>query len=396
MTHMTSLTRVTHIQGGLSTHHQSNHAAGQTGLVDEDPVEELLTACLGDAAALRAQWSKALQTAMTVLPAPRHKSWIYSMIGTGFDHRVRMLFKMEALPAAVPEPPPWHPLHLCEFPNNDHAERRQIFQSCRTPIEPDLLADIDRLTEMAIETLVPPFASLPLDQRHAAVRTTDMVEMGCVEGQFLLGMPDLICGSTLNEIKAVKNPGNVTPIARQLARLVLQDRYDRYGIRQVAVYLARQGVLVSIPAFDLFAEVHNFDDLVALRERYRIARCAEEELRLFEQISSSVKRRDEFAALVAAFFSSVEGQVRRDLGLETLQQRADPDRIRPRDLRTAKAALKGFTMTDVMDALRGWRVAVRYGTYAWASSLLPLEELVTEERMPGLAELARTGPNRCV
>lgn len=369
-----------------------------------NPVGEFLTRCLGNAPTLQAKWTQAVKGARTVLPAPGHESKIYSMIGTGLDRRIRMLFKMDPLPTAVPDPPPWHPLHLCGFPNDDHAERHQFtwwdgvvgpIQSCRTPIDPDLLADIDRLTEMAVETLVPPFASLPHDQRHAHVRTTDMVEMGCVAGEYLLAEPDLICGDTLVEIKSFKRPGPVMPIAHQLARLVLQDRYDRYGIRRVAIYMARQGQLVHIPVFDLFVGVRDLDDLVVLRERYRRVRGEEEEYRLYARFSSTVESRDEFAAVVAGLYYHVDRQVRRDLGIDEnpcFPANVGYQFIPPGNLKVAKAALRRFTMTDVADAVRGWRVAERYATYSWASSPLTLKQVLTKRRVRALSELVRNGP----
>ena len=141
-------------------------------------------------------------------------------------------------------------------------------RSCREPLDPDLLADLDRMTEIAIHRLLGEFRDVPKERRRGDRRViTTMIGPRWRGRGFGLREPDLIFGETLVELKTSAEP--LDPVEYQLAALVLQDHRDRLGIREVAVYWARYGVLVRCSVFDLLPAAKDLAGLQRLRRRHR-------------------------------------------------------------------------------------------------------------------------------
>ena len=346
-----------------------------------DPVADLVEEWV-DLNAFREAWTTKVFAADIVWPgsAPgaEWRRWD-GAVGAGLDNRVRSLVAIDPLPRTIPDPPPWHPSHICGLPiGSPHA----VF-SCSNATDPALLADLDALTTVALDVLLPPFAEVPLEQRHTRVFTGDLVEAGYVTGQFLPHMPDFVLGDTLVEMKMQRKP-NCFEVGRQLAHLVLQDRYDRYGIRKGAVYLARQGVLVELPVLEFFRDTRDFSDLESLRERYRRARGQLEQAWLVDC------RRLAPAEAIVEFYSIVSAQV--DIaggrgGSPTTKKAGAPEPVR-----AARSALERFPLVDVLDAIRGWRVAVIYKMTTWAGPVTELSELLAPKHLIELAQITRSGP----
>ncbi len=356
-------------------------AAPWAEIVLNDPVTTLFEECI-DLSRFREVWTAETHTAETVWPSTAPdadwRRWA-GAVGAGFDNRLRLLVGIDPLPRSIPEPPPWHRSHICGLPTGGpHG----VF-SCTGATDPALLADLDKLTELAVDVLLSPFANVPLDRRHARVYTLDVVETGYLTGQFLLHTPDLILGDTVIAMKAQKKP-SCLEVGRQLADLVLQDRYDRYKVANAAAYLARQARLVELPVLELFSDTNSLADLEVLRERYREARGRREQSWLVDRVGL------EPAQAVVEFFAVVSGQV--DLTID----REGPPGTRltgsSDSVRTARTALKSFPLVDVLDAIRGWRVAAIYKTASWAKSVTGLCDLLEPERVVELSELTRRGP----
>ena len=346
-----------------------------------DPVADLIEERV-DLSVFREAWTTEVFEADTIwpgnTPGAEWRRWD-GAVGTGLDNRVRSLVAIDPLPRTIPDPPPWHPSHICGLPvGSPHA----LF-SCSNATDPALLADLDALTTVALDVLLPPFAEVPLAHRHTRVFTGDLVEAGYVTGQFLPHMPDFVLGDTLIEMRTQRKP-NCFEVGRQLAHLVLQDRYDRYGIRKGAVYLARQGVLVRLPVLEFFRNTDDFNDLEILRERYRQARGQLEQTWLVD------RRGLEPAEAIVEFYSIVSAQVDLAAG-----RHGSPTTKRggwPEPVRTARTALERFPLVDVLDAIRGWRVAVTYGITTWAEPMTNLGELLDPGHVVELSELTRSGP----
>ena len=356
-------------------------AAPWAEIVLNDPVTTLFEECI-DLSRFREVWTAETRTAETVWPATAPdadwRRWA-GAVGAGFDNRLRLLVGIDPLPRSIPDPPPWHRSHICGLPvGGPHG----VF-SCRGATDPALLADLDTLTALAVDVLLSPFADVPLDRRHAHVYTLDVVETGYLTGQFLLHTPDLILGDTVIAMKAQRKP-SCLEVGRQLADLVLQDRYDRYKVASAAAYLARQARLVELPVLELFSDTNSPADLEVLRERYREARGRREQSWLVDRVGL------EPAQAVVEFFAIVSGQVDMTVDREgppgtRLTGSSDAVRI-------ARTALKSFPLVDVLDAIRGWRVAAIYETAPWAKSVTRLCELLEPERVVELSELTRRGP----
>jgi len=356
-------------------------AAPWADIVLNDPVTTLFEECI-DLRRFREVWYAQTRTEETVWPATAPdadwRCWA-GAVSTGFDNRLRLLVGTDPLPRSVPAPPPWHPSHICGLPvDGPHG-----VSSCTGATDPVLLADLDKLTELAVDVLLSPFADVPVERRHARVYTSDVVETGYLTGQFLLQTPDLILGDTVIALKAQRKP-SCLEVGRQLADLVLQDRYDRYKVATVAAYLARQARLVQLPVLDLFSNTNSLADLEELRERYREARGWREQTWLVDRLGLGP------AQAVVEFFAIVSGQV------SLTAERERPSGIRLTGAndagRAARTALDSFPLVDVLDAIRGWRVAVIYGTAPWAKSVTGLCELLEPERIVELSELTRSGP----
>jgi len=233
----------------------------------------------------RARWREALEGAETVAPPASGTPYTTRTTGTGLDRRIRTLFALDPLPTAVPDPPPWHPRNLWGF--NDvmdeeeftawraEAPDRQATAQARyeralarhagssvtvcrpicasepdspygfTPAGPKLIADLDRMTTMAVAHLLPPFAGVP-----RARRCVDAMKLS---GLFLYSPPDLILGPTLVEIKATPKTTLERRWARQLLAQWLWDVDDAFEIREFAIYAARHGRLVRFEVGELFA-----------------------------------------------------------------------------------------------------------------------------------------------
>jgi hypothetical protein len=186
-------------------------------------------------------------------------------------------------------------------------------------------------------------------------------------------------------VKTQKKP-NCLEVGRQLAHLVLQDRYDRYGIRNGAVYLARQGVLVDLPVLEFFRQTNDLSDLESLRERYRRARGQLEQTWLVDRRGLGP------AEAIVEFYSIVSTEVdpaagRR--GWPTTRKGAPAEPVR-----TARRALERFPLVDILDAIRGWRVAVIYKLTTWAGPMTGLNDLLAPKHIIELRNLLAVGPRR--
>ena len=402
------------------------------------PINEFVTNCLGSIENLKALWNEPLHNATTVWPqtAINHMIWA-SLVGTGLDKRIRMLAKLHPAPTAVPEPTPWKANHICGaaidrtclsyshaisinqldeskkkdainwlISNDEEAdiawnglrklrrlikknegiqetELQELFShpllltACQIG-DVALINDINTLTEMAISVLLHTFADVPANQRHTEVGISDIIEMGHLRGEFLCHEPDLILGDTLIEIKTVKEP-DITSTAKQLAHLVLQDRYDRYAIRNIACYFARQGVLISLPVSTFFPSVNNIKDIELLREQYRVIRGQIEERLLL--IRS--KGRGEIN-VVTAFLTHVLAHSA-DL-IPFLESRFYNSNTKVRKM------FRLYGLTNILDAVRGLPLAIRYNQPEWISSINEISEIFTEDRLTELIELVRSGP----
>lgn len=233
-------------------------------------VAPFVASCLGDGRAVLFDRFPGKSFPSPCVPVrDDQQQWARGPMGTGFDWRMRALVTMDPLPTKVPDPPPWHPRHLCGMPVDSLSHQlRTPLRSCREPLDPDLLADLDKMTEIAIDRLLGEFRGVPKERRRGDRRVTKTMVGPRWRGRgFGLREPDLIFGETLVELKSSAEP--LDPVEYQLAALVLQDHRDRLGIREVAAYWARYGALVRCSVFELLPAAQDLAGLQRLRRRHR-------------------------------------------------------------------------------------------------------------------------------
>jgi hypothetical protein len=183
-------------------------------------------------------------------------------VGTGLDARIRMLMATVPAVTTMPDPPPWDPLSLWGFPagylkgvaakkySGPVSTRRELLGQPNVtsdgrllplfwkPADPVLVAQLDELTALAIERLLPMFAGVPQEQRYAHRQ----------------GLSDLIIGGCLIDIKCWNGRGpRWEQWLDQLLKYLLFDFEDAYQISELGSYLARRGVLVRWPLDEVLA-----------------------------------------------------------------------------------------------------------------------------------------------
>jgi hypothetical protein len=126
-----------------------------------------------------------------------------------------------------------------------------------------------------------------------------------------------------------------------MALQVLLDLYDRYKVRHVAWYLARQGILVRAPISELLIVDQVPGGLPELRERYRKARSA------FERRwhgGTNVRCVLWLWDLARRHGGPLSGE-----DFEPLGEEARDGEVRAIESSLAEAGIKG-----TLDAIRGW------------------------------------------
>ncbi|MGC8627250.1 MAG: hypothetical protein ACP5VR_06760 [Acidimicrobiales bacterium] len=248
------------------------------------------------------RWQEALATSGPEIASLRDgPSWLRAQIGTVFHEYIDKRLAGTSEPG-TPWPPfvrPWQiedpdvrawllsngvePLPIPRLigmtaPWSAHIGEREvrfagepIYDKPRLPAPnpPCLIAHLDALAELAETTLLPAFADVAPSQRHTGL--IELVGTACVRGAFALNYPDAILGDTMLEVKTGLYRSPVLKLRRQMALQVLLDLYDRYKVRYIAWYLARQGALIRAPLAELL--ITDQAPLEELRERYRRARA---------------------------------------------------------------------------------------------------------------------------
>ncbi|MDP9485579.1 MAG: hypothetical protein M3Q49_07285 [Actinomycetota bacterium] len=109
------------------------------------------------------------------------------------------------------------------------------------------------------------------DSQEGLMRGAERVALApTFEGSFDVGGADAdsVLDGMLADVKATTSPKIAAEMIHQLLGYVLLDYSDRYGIREVAVYLARQASLVRWPLGGLLAELGAPSALPDLREAF--------------------------------------------------------------------------------------------------------------------------------
>src|SRR5205823_1400347 len=104
---------------------------------------------------------------------------------------------------------------------------------------PACIRDLHVLTEASRE----PLAALPREPTFVGPSFAGSGNVGGGDG-------DLIAGSCLVDFKTLKDGRLDKRMMQQLAAYALLDYDDDYGLREVALYLARQGRLLRLPLDD--------------------------------------------------------------------------------------------------------------------------------------------------
>lgn len=397
------------IRGSTSPHYSARVAFGS--VIASNSAHRVLMRYLNTSTSLHREWLTTFRTKDTVALPHHYDPQTYMLIGSCVDWRIRALLELDPLPTTMPDPPLWHPRQLSRRLLGAHpsyAIYGTAQPSCREPIPEELLRDADTLTQRAIHTLLPTFAAVLPEQRYTQLWVEDLAESGFLGA----ARPDLICGSMAVEIKAFTRQQSITRVLEQLGHVVLQDRYDLYGIREVAIYLARQGALLRMPVFELFMRTSDLAALRRLREQYRQAARNDEIAWLCECMGYSQPGRHEQSRMIMLFFKFVRREV--VVGGDTkhpsksVVRECTPSR---NDVRVAEAALTSHTLEEIFDAILGWRVAMRYGIVELADptkqrykpdsplelssiSQVKIDDILTRDRIPELIHLVQHGPGR--
>jgi hypothetical protein len=277
-----------------------SHLGGKLGgVVAGDMFGEVVDSVLTDNDALRQRWRQALAgPVVEIPPLVDTPSWMPAAIGMVFHDYVdrasagepwsdwRPLINTDSVDDKVLA---WLGTHEVEVPPEPKVVGRNpptpgphglsfvgeyIFDGPRLPIPnpPRLLAHLEALVKMAESLLFPSFADIAPELRHTWFPS--LIGTVCVVGAYSLNYPDSILGDTMLEIKTGLYRSPQLGLRRQTALQVLLDLYDRYKVRHVAWYLARQGILVKAPLSELLIVDQVPGGLPALRERCRKARSA--------------------------------------------------------------------------------------------------------------------------
>jgi hypothetical protein len=122
------------------------------------------------------------------------------------------------------------------------AEPRQVVAKALATVREEWLADLDALSWAAYDTLGGLFG----DRSVLHPTFAGGADVGGADG-------DLILDDCLVEIKTTLDPRWRRAWLDQLLGYVLLDYNDRYGIRSIGVYLARQRILVRWPLVEVIA-----------------------------------------------------------------------------------------------------------------------------------------------
>lgn len=370
------------------------------------PTKQLISQELAPRSTLVSFWNAALANSdATVWPYLANETehpGIFSLVGTVLDKRLRTLFQRDPLPHNKSDLPNWE--------EERWTLKDQYYGTPPKTFEEDL----EHLTDLAVKVLIPMFNGVPLDSRHTQVDTLDLVELGCVEGLMALAMPDLILGDTLVEIKCCKQPEKILkPTMVQIAKMILLDRFDHYGLRNIAVYLARQGIVVTLPVHALFDNMSSAEDLVGLREAYRIARDRETETWMINRLAPEGNVVQKRIYSIIWFFREVVGQILRDQyvlvseGERVLQGFVEelsrargsrpphhfPGRFAPAsyEIEWVSQLIAVHQFEEIMDALRSWRLALKREMEWPGSAATSLQTVLHPQNVQTLAQLAKTG-----
>lgn len=373
---------------------------------DREPFKSFIEERL-DIQSMRREWARMIDTKRGTLLAGKWPPTTFANIGDELHKRISNLLFLEPLAAPL-WPIPWesyerfsaigmteqsmgsigpHPL----WPGLHRiVDGEPVFSQYGT--YPELGRKIDRLTSLASDKLVGWMANIPLDQRLMGIDTTDLCEVGCLEGFFNLGMPDLIVGENLVEIKCSQDVKLPLSWVRQIAFYVLMDRYDKYKIRKVAWYLGWHGVIVSWSVNQLL-NVTDMHDLTALRESFRRVRGDEEERILSARLDG------DSLAIAGALYTRVHQQIiKRSRPRGSVSRWTTPS---PDDKCFAnKMTNDQSALTDALDAIRGWRLACDWSVDLPVDVNTSLDALLDHNLMGRLCSLVRGtetyhGERRC-
>lgn len=117
---------------------------------------------------------------------------------------------------------------------------------------PAWISDINAMNAAAESALVEPFKDVPAGARRFGPAFLGSGDVGGADADFLLG-------SCLIEVKATVQTSCEKKWIYQIAGYALFDYDDRYGIDEVALYLARQGLLLRWPLADFLRRMRSVD-----------------------------------------------------------------------------------------------------------------------------------------
>ena len=374
-------------------------------MAGQGPFGEFVDTVLSDREALTNRWQEALASSSAEIVSLRDgPDWLRAQVGTLFHEYINKRLAGTAEPG-TPWPPlvgPWHiedadvrawllsngvepppvprligttpPLPVQIGGREAYLAGDPIYDGpwLPAPNPPYLIAHLDALAELAETTLLPAFADIPPSQRYTGL--VELVGTACVRGVFALNYPDAILGDTMLEVKTGVYRSPVRELRRQMALQVLLDLYDRYKVRYIAWYLAKQGALIRAPLAELL--ITDQVPLEELRERYRQARAEFEFNWLTRLQGRPHAAAPDMTQVVIAFWEQNIGWLQRNIATTPLEQG-----LVEYDRQAVELAVTKLGALVALDAIRGWTRELIAGRLDLPTSDWHLERVLKEPDM---------------